>query len=156
MAKRNKRIKISNATRKQVLSAWYENETGHCLICGLPDYGNGKGESGLQAGHIVSYFNGGPNTVDNLFPQCGVCNNLQQDTTASPDDITPLKEGDSIKERRVEWVNVLNGIKRGKDVELINDAKQWLEDGRKFSTVWKRLAKLTSQTKADELIREVV
>ena len=31
-------------------------------------------QSNFEAGHIISEFNGGPITVDNILPICGTCN----------------------------------------------------------------------------------
>ena len=150
---RQTRIKVPNAMRKQVLSAWYEKEAGCCEICGQEDGGNGKGGSALQAGHKLSYFNGGENSLDNLFPVCPVCNNLQQETTASPEDMTPLKEGMSIKERRVLWVKVLSELREAEETELVNKAVKWIKAGKRSSTVLARLEKEVSETRASELLR---
>lgn len=150
---RQARVKVPNAMRKQVLSAWYESEEGCCEICGQEDGGNGKGGSALHAGHKLSYFNGGENSLDNLFPVCPTCNNSQQDTTAGPSDMPPLKEGDSVKERRVLWVKVLSELREAEETELVEKAVQWIKAGRRNSTVLARLEKEVSETKARELLK---
>ena len=44
--------------------------TTKCFCCNTVEIN----QSNFEAGHIISEFNGGPITVDNILPICGKCN----------------------------------------------------------------------------------
>ena len=75
--KRHYRKKIPKNIKDE---CWYKYIGKHigavkCICCNITEITQTK----FEAGHIIPYSKGGPNTIDNLLPICGGCNRSMSD-----------------------------------------------------------------------------
>ena len=73
--KKTRRKSISPSLRMNVWTCRFgDKNTGKCLCCLNSEITTFTGVNAFQAGHIISYKNGGTDVLDNLLPICKKCN----------------------------------------------------------------------------------
>ena len=140
---------IPAALRLQVI----DRDNGRCRACGIGD------RDALQADHIKPESKGGKTTLDNLQCLCNACNKIKGDTQLPAMVILPPIEGfgdfDIIERNRDELTALVKHTKQNQQNELLELARQWKAAGTRNLTIWKRLNKITTSGKADEIFQKV-
>ncbi|HVL90281.1 MAG TPA: HNH endonuclease signature motif containing protein [Actinomycetota bacterium] len=100
---------LSTAVRRKVL----ERDGPRCMVCGIDFGAEYIDHPGITArptiGHIVAKERGGTNELDNLRPECHLCNEQSRNLTASPIDIGLLQRrilqlGRAEKRKLLGWM----------------------------------------------------
>ena len=141
---------ISKKLTAQVIA----RDNARCRACGFTN-----ATRQMEADHIVPESKGGKTTLDNLQCLCNACNKIKGDTQLPAMVILPPIEGfgdfDIIERNRDELTALVKHTKQNQQNELLELARQWKAAGTRNLTIWKRLNKITTSGKADEIFQKV-
>ena len=138
---------IRPSLRSRVLS----RDNNRCRWCG---FANSTRQ--LEADHIVPESKGGETTLDNLQCLCSACNKIKGSVQLDPMAIQPPTSGfgdfDTIESLRDELETIVASVKIDIQSDLLSLAQKWRQSGTRKLTIRKRLNKLTTSGKVQEII----
>jgi len=138
---------IRPSLRNRVLS----RDNNRCRWCG---FANATRQ--LEADHIVPESKGGETTLDNLQCLCSACNKIKGSVQLDPMAIQPPTSGfgdfDAIESLRDELETIVASVKIDIQSDLLSLAQKWRQSGTRKLTIRKRLNKLTTSGKVQEII----
>jgi len=138
---------IRPSLRNRVLS----RDNNRCRWCG---FANATRQ--LEADHIVPESKGGETTLDNLQCLCSTCNKIKGSVQLDPMAIQPPTSGfgdfDAIESLRDELETIVASVKIDIQSDLLSLAQKWRQSGTRKLTIRKRLNKLTTSGKVQEII----
>ena len=138
---------IRPSLRNRVLS----RDNNRCRWCG---FANSTRQ--LEADHIVPESKGGETTLDNLQCLCSACNKIKGTVQLDPMAIQPPTSGfgdfDTIESLRDELETIVASVKIDIQSDLLSLAQKWRQSGTRKLTIRKRLNKLTTSGKVQEII----
>lgn len=138
---------IRPSLRNRVLS----RDNNRCRWCG---FANSTRQ--LEADHIVPESKGGETTLDNLQCLCSACNKIKGSVQLDPMAIQPPTSGfgdfDTIESLRDELETIVASVKIDIQSDLLSLAQKWRQSGTRKLTIRKRLNKLTTSGKVQEII----
>ena len=138
---------IRPSLRSRVLS----RDNNRCRWCG---FANATRQ--LEADHIVPESKGGETTLDNLQCLCSACNKIKGSIQLDPMAIQPPTSGfgdfDAIESLRDELETIVASVKIDIQSDLLSLAQKWRQSGTRKLTIRKRLNKLTTSGKVQEII----
>jgi hypothetical protein len=138
---------IRPSLRSRVLS----RDNNRCRWCG---FANATRQ--LEADHIVPESKGGETTLDNLQCLCSACNKIKGSVQLDPMAIQPPTSGfgdfDAIESLRDELETIVASVKIDIQSDLLSLAQKWRQSGTRKLTIRKRLNKLTTSGKVQEII----
>ena len=138
---------IRPSLRNRVLS----RDNNRCRWCG---FANSTRQ--LEADHIVPESKGGETTLDNLQCLCSACNKIKGSVQLDPMAIQPPTSGfgdfDAIESLRDELETIVASVKIDIQSDLLSLAQKWRQSGTRKLTIRKRLNKLTTSGKVQEII----
>jgi hypothetical protein len=138
---------IRPSLRNRVLS----RDNNRCRWCG---FANATRQ--LEADHIVPESKGGETTLDNLQCLCSACNKIKGSVQLDPMAIQPPTSGfgdfDTIESLRDELETIVASVKIDIQSDLLSLAQKWRQSGTRKLTIRKRLNKLTTSGKVQEII----
>jgi len=139
---------IRPSLRNRVLS----RDNNRCRWCG---FANSTRQ--LEADHIVPESKGGETTLDNLQCLCSACNKIKGTVQLDPMAIQPPTSGfgdfDTIESLRDELETIVASVKIDIQSDLLSLAQKWRQSGTRKLTIRKRLNKLTTSGKVQEIIQ---
>ena len=139
---------IRPSLRNRVLS----RDNNRCRWCG---FANSTRQ--LEADHIVPESKGGETTLDNLQCLCSACNKIKGTVQLDPMAIQPPTSGfgdfDTIESLRDELETIVASVKIDIQSDLLSLAQKWRQSGTRKLTIRKRLNKLTTSGKVQEIIK---
>lgn len=139
---------IRPSLRSRVLS----RDNNRCRWCG---FANSTRQ--LEADHIVPESKGGETTLDNLQCLCSACNKIKGSVQLDPMAIQPPTSGfgdfDTIESLRDELETIVASVKIDIQSDLLSLAQKWRQSGTRKLTIRKRLNKLTTSGKVQEIIQ---
>ena len=129
-----------------------ERDNARCRWCG---FANATRQ--LEADHIVPESKGGETTLDNLQCLCSACNKIKGTVQLDPMAIQPPTSGfgdfDTIESLRDELETIVASVKIDIQSDLLSLAQKWRQSGTRKLTIRKRLNKLTTSGKVQEIIQ---
>ncbi len=141
---------IRPSLRNRVLS----RDNNRCRWCG---FANATRQ--LEADHIVPESKGGETTLENLQCLCSACNRIKSNVQLGPMSIQPPTSGfgdfDAIESLRDELETIVASVKIDVQSDLLSLAQKWRQSGTRKLTIRKRLNKLTTSGKVQEIIQAV-
>lgn len=141
---------IRPSLRNRVLS----RDNNRCRWCG---FANATRQ--LEADHIVPESKGGETTLENLQCLCSACNRIKSNVQLGPMSIQPPTSGfgdfDAIESLRDELETIVASVKIDIQSDLLSLAQKWRQSGTRKLTIRKRLNKLTTSGKVQEIIQAV-
>jgi hypothetical protein len=142
------KINIRPSLRNRVLS----RDNNRCRWCG---FANSTRQ--LEADHIVPESKGGETTLENLQCLCSACNKIKGSVQLDPMAIQPPTSGfgdfDTIESLRDELETIVASVKIDIQSDLLSLAQKWRQSGTRKLTIRKRLNKLTTSGKVQEIIK---
>lgn len=139
---------IRPSLRNRVLS----RDNNRCRWCG---FANSTRQ--LEADHIVPESKGGETTLENLQCLCSACNKIKGSVQLDPMAIQPPTSGfgdfDTIESLRDELETIVASVKIDIQSDLLSLAQKWRQSGTRKLTIRKRLNKLTTSGKVQEIIK---
>ena len=142
------KINIRPSLRNRVLS----RDNNRCRWCG---FANSTRQ--LEADHIVPESKGGETTLENLQCLCSACNKIKGSVQLDPMAIQPPTSGfgdfDTIESLRDELETIVASVKIDIQSDLLSLAQKWRQSGTRKLTIRKRLSKLTTSGKVQEIIK---
>jgi hypothetical protein len=139
---------IRPSLRNRVLS----RDNNRCRWCG---FANSTRQ--LEADHIVPESKGGETTLENLQCLCSACNKIKGTVQLDPMAIQPPTSGfgdfDTIESLRDELETIVASVKIDIQSDLLSLAQKWRQSGTRKLTIRKRLNKLTTSGKVQEIIK---
>ena len=128
-----------------------DRDNNRCRWCG---FANSTRQ--LEADHIVPESKGGETTLDNLQCLCSACNKIKGTVQLDPMAIQPPTSGfgdfDTIESLRDELETIVASVKIDIQSDLLSLAQKWRQSGTRKLTIRKRLNKLTTSGKVQEII----
>ena len=128
-----------------------DRDNARCRWCG---FANATRQ--LEADHIVPESKGGETTLDNLQCLCSACNKIKGTVQLDPMAIQPPTSGfgdfDTIESLRDELETIVASVKIDIQSDLLSLAQKWRQSGTRKLTIRKRLNKLTTSGKVQEII----
>jgi len=141
---------IRPSLRSRVLS----RDNNRCRWCG---FANATRQ--LEADHIVPESKGGETTLENLQCLCSACNKIKGSVQLDPMAIQPPTSGfgdfDTIESLRDELETIVASVKIDIQSDLLSLAQKWRQSGTRKLTIRKRLNKLTTSGKVQEIIQAI-
>jgi hypothetical protein len=141
---------IRPSLRNRVLS----RDNNRCRWCG---FANATRQ--LEADHIVPESKGGETTLANLQCLCSACNKIKGSTQLDPMAIQPPISGfgdfDAIESLRDELETIVASVKIDIQSDLLSLAQKWRQSGTRKLTIRKRLNKLTTNGKVQQIIEAI-
>ena len=142
------KINIRPSLRNRVLS----RDNNRCRWCG---FANSTRQ--LEADNIVPESKGGETTLENLQCLCSACNKIKGTVQLDPMAIQPPTSGfgdfDTIESLRDELETIVASVKIDIQSDLLSLAQKWRQSGTRKLTIRKRLNKLTTSGKVQEIIK---
>jgi len=142
---------MKNNIRPSLRSRVLSRDNNRCRWCG---FANATRQ--LEADHIVPESKGGETTLDNLQCLCSACNKIKGSIQLDPMAIQPPTSGfgdfDAIESLRDELETIVASVKIDIQSDLLSLAQKWRQSGTRKLTIRKRLNKLTTSGKVQEII----
>jgi len=142
---------MKNNIRPSLRSRVLSRDNNRCRWCG---FANATRQ--LEADHIVPESKGGETTLDNLQCLCSACNKIKGSVQLDPMAIQPPTSGfgdfDAIESLRDELETIVASVKIDIQSDLLSLAQKWRQSGTRKLTIRKRLNKLTTSGKVQEII----
>jgi hypothetical protein len=138
---------LSTSFRQMVIT----RDNGRCRACGIGDVDS------LECDHIVPESQGGKDTLGNMQTLCHTCNNRKGKTNVGELPILPPIEGfgdySEVMQARKDFLIMVNDARQAEIDDLVKQARQWRQEGKKGWVIRNRLGKITSAGKVEKILQ---